>query len=405
MTMHNPEQIARMRADAISQISFFKRSLGNDGRIHTLERDGQVIPNIPQELITTTRMVHSFALGKIAGVEGCEPMIDAGMNALWHQHRDQTYGGYLWSFDEHGPAETDKLAYGHMFVLLAASSAKAVGHPDADRLLADITEVIEAKFWEARAGMMQEEFRRDWQVFSDYRGMNANMHGIEAHLSAFEATGAQHYLDRANKVLSFLVDHVGERHAWRIPEHYTADWEVDPDYEGNPMFRPKGTTPGHSFELGRLLIQAWDLGGRQDDAPLRARKLIETARADAWLPETGFAYTLNFDGSLRVTDRYWWPLTEAIGAYATLLKLDGSVDDQAWYERFWDAAFDQFVDHDLGGWNPEIDAAGAPVQKQFIGKPDIYHALQAVLYPLHPNLSGHYEGIKDILKTGDKQIR
>jgi sulfoquinovose isomerase len=396
--MHSHDLASRMRADALSQLSFFAGSLRADGGFSSLSHDGQPIVDVPQELITTTRLVHSFALGKIAGADGCDEIIDAGMNALWSRHRDLDHGGYLWSFDVDGPANTDKLAYGHMFVLLAASSAKAAGHPDADRLLSDITEVIETKFWDPSAEMMIDEFRCDWQPFSEYRGLNANMHGVEAHLSGFEVTGDAHYLNRANQILSFLVDQMGANNDWRLPEHYTADWQVDPDYEGNPMFRPKGTTPGHSFELGRLLIQAWDLGGRKDDAPVRARALIETALSDAWLPETGFAYTLNFDGSIRVRDRYWWPLTEAIGAVATLLKLEDKPADQDWYNLLWKTGFDLFVDHKRGGWIPEFDANGAPAEVQFTGKPDIYHALQADLYPLHAQVSRHFDGIKNLLK-------
>ena len=393
----NKDLAARLRADANAQLSFFKASLRSDGGLAVLTRDGKHRPNEPQELITTTRMIHSYALGKLAGAPDCDAIIDAGMAALWDRHRDAVHGGYNWSFDENGPVETDKLAYGHMFVLLAASSAKAVGHPDADRLLADISEVIDARFWEPSANLMCDEFRQDWTPFSDYRGMNANMHGVEAHLSAFEVTGDRQYLTRAQDILSFFVDKMAANNGWRLPEHYTSDWQVDYAYEGNPMFRPKGTTPGHSFELGRLLIQAWDLDGRKDDAPVRARALIETALKDAWLPETGFAYTLDFDGSVRVRDRYWWPVTEAIGAVATLLKLDNSETDRAWYDRLWTAGFDLFVDHEHGGWVPEIDADGAQAEIQFVGKPDIYHALQADLYPLHDGVSGHYEGIKGVL--------
>ena len=65
-----------------------------------------------------------------------------------------------------GPRERDKLAYGHAFVLLAASSAKCAGHPDADRLLADVSEVLETRFWEAGVGASAEEFREDWSTFS-----------------------------------------------------------------------------------------------------------------------------------------------------------------------------------------------------------------------------------------------
>ena len=61
------------------------------------------------------------------------------MQAIRQRHRDAKHGGYFWSFDDDGPRERDKLAYGHAFVLLAAASAKCVGHPDADALIADIS--------------------------------------------------------------------------------------------------------------------------------------------------------------------------------------------------------------------------------------------------------------------------
>ncbi|NIZ13803.1 AGE family epimerase/isomerase [Phaeobacter sp. HF9A] len=399
-TVHGPEVLARIKSDARAQLRFFRRSLCGDGRFASLTRQGVQIMG-PQALITTTRLVHSYALGHLAGVADCLPMVDAGMQAIWHSHRDTQHGGYVWSFDSDGPVETDKLAYGHMFVLLAAASAEAVGHPDARRLREDVSEVITEHFWDAEAGLMQDEFRRDWSVFSGYRGMNANMHGVEAHLSAYEITGDGLYLERAGRILAFFVDRMAASNKWRLPEHYHQDWSVDRAYEGDPMFRPRGTTPGHSFELGRLLIQHWDLAGRGDDsAPVKARALIETALADAWLPEGGLAYTLNSDGTPRVRDRYWWPVTEAIGALASLLKLGGTAQDKAWYERLWQTGFALFVDDEHGGWIPEIGADGLPAERQFAGKPDIYHALQANLYPLHGAVSGHYRGVVGLLAQG-----
>ena len=397
-SFHSNELYESMKNDAVAQLKFFKQSLGDNGRLHMLTQDGMARDEEAQELITTTRLVHSYSLGKIAGISGCDEIIDAGMDALWKNHRDAINGGYIWSFSNKGSVDTDKLAYGHMFVLLAASSAKASGHPDADRLLEDVNSVIIKHFWDKDAGLMCDEFRQDWTSFSDYRGTNANMHGVEAHLSAFEVTGNQLYLDRAQRILYFFVDKIGASHNWRLPEHYTSDWKVDSAYEGNPMFRPKGTTPGHSFELGRLLIQAWDLDGRKDaSAIFKARALIETALRDAWRPNGGFAYTLDFDGSINVRDRYWWPVTEAIGAVATLLKLDGTKADQLWYDKLWKFAFEFFVDNDHGGWIPEIDEENLPCQKQFIGRPDIYHALQANLFPLHSGVSRHYDGIRNLL--------
>ncbi|SHI98424.1 AGE family epimerase/isomerase [Wenxinia saemankumensis] len=394
---HATGRPALMRQDALRQLDFFRASLRPGGRLATLAQDGTPKDG-PQELITTTRLVHSYGLGQIAGAPDCADIVDAGMAALRGGHADGQHGGFVWSFDADGPVVGDKLAYGHMFVLLAAATAKAAGHPDADTLLAEVDAVIAERFWEEGRGLSADEFRRDWSPFSEYRGMNANMHGVEAHLSAYEVTGQVHFLTRAERILAFFVDRMGASNGWRLPEHYDSDWQVDREYEGDPMFRPKGTTPGHSFELGRLLLQAWDLRGRPEgDAPARARALIETALADAAMPDGGFCYTLDFDGTKRVRDRYWWPLTEAIGAVATLLKLDPREADAALYEDLWQQAERLFIDEARGGWFPEIDAGGRPVEIQFTGKPDIYHALQADLYPLHGGLSRHYDGIAGIL--------
>ena len=158
------------------------------------------------------------------------------------------------------------------------------------------------------------------------------------------------------------------------------------------MFQPAGTTPGHSFELGRLLVQFWDLSGRNDPSDLtKARRVIYQALEDAWDKERGgFVYTLNFDGTQRVKNRYWWPVTEAIGALATLIKVDAQPEDHEWYQRCWSFAQTYFID-ETGGWIPEIDADGKPDATQFAGKPDIYHAIQATLLPLVPGVSRLYE--------------
>lgn len=392
--LDDPHHRAWLSADARRQFEFFRPSLRNDGGFDVLDRQGTPLPRGPQELHTTTRLIHSYVLGKALGVPGCDVIIDAGMAFLWTRHRDQDHGGYLWSVKDGGAADATKLAYGHVFVLLAAADAKLAGHPDADRLMADITGIIEHHYWDEERGLLQDEFARDWTPFSTYRGMNANMHGVEAMLAAHEATGERVWLDRAGRILDFFVGRMAPAHGWRLPEHYTESWEVDPGYAGNPMFRPAGTTPGHSLELGRLAIQHWDLSGRTDPERLtQARRLISQALRDAWLADGGLAYTLDLDGRVAIADRYWWPVTEGIGALAALLKVAPTAENEAWYRRLWEFADASFIDHDRGGWFPEIGPDGRPVAHQFEGKPDIYHALQADLFPLVPVVSRHLEAL------------
>ena len=385
--LHDPAHDAWLRAQAHALIDTFRPSVQPD-RIATLGLDGCPLSDPVQELHTVTRIVHSFALAKAFGAPDVDSVIDAGMAQLLTRHRDTEHGGYVWSVDDTGVADGTKLAYGHVFVLLAASSALTAGHPDARRLLDDVLEVLDRHYWDEEAGLFRDEFTRDWQPFSSYRGMNANMHGVEALLTAHEATGDPRHLQRAGRILDFFTTRMAPNHGWRIPEHYTETWEVDAAYAGNPMFRPAGTTPGHSLELGRLLLQHWDLTGRQDpDAPRRARRLIEQAFTDAWRADGGFVYTLGLDGQVAIPDRYWWPVTEGIGAMSALIKADPQPQDALWYDRLWTFADQHLIDHVQGGWFPELDEEGQPVSRQFLGKPDIYHALQATLLPLTPGLS------------------
>ncbi|WP_421904651.1 AGE family epimerase/isomerase [Mameliella sp.] len=369
--------------DAMAQFAFFRRCLRPEPGFDLLDLRGNPIPGALQELHSTSRMVHSFALGQLVGFSGAEEIVDHGMDYLWSHHRDGTHGGYIWSLDYNGIADGTKLAYGHVFVLLAGASAKLAGHPDADRLIADATEVLDRHFWDEGRGLFRDEFNRDWTPFSTYRGMNANMHGIEALLTAFEATRESVYRDWAGRILEFFVGQIAPLFGWRLPEHYTEDWQVDPEHDGNPMFRPGGTTPGHSFEFARLLLQYWDLRSRPDDgSPDRARRLFETALSDARDTERGgFVYTVNFDGSWRKPVRYWWPVTEAIGAVAAFMKLDWCAEDERIYRDLWHFSSEMLIDHENGGWFPEIDEANRPVARQFTGKPDIYHSVQAALFP------------------------
>ena len=383
----DPVHRAWLAHDARQQLAFFAPSLRPDGGFDVLDLDGTPLDG-PQELHTTTRLVHSYALAKQWGAGDCDAVINAGMDFLWLRHRDVLNGGYVWSVKDGITADGVKLAYGHVFVLLAGASAKNVGHPDADRLIADVTALIDQHYWDEDAGLLRDEFTQDWQPFSTYRGYNANMHGVEAMLTAFEATGNDVYLKRAGRILDFFIGRIAPAHGFRLPEHYTESWKPDLEYQGNPMFRPRGTTPGHSFELGRLALQHWDLAGRPaGTAAQDARRLIETALDDAWLADGGFAYTLDYSGKVMMPDRYWWPVTEAIGALATLIKLDPQPQDEGWYRKLWQFASDNLIDHARGGWFPELDAGGKPVAKQFMGKPDIYHAVQADLLPLASGIS------------------
>jgi sulfoquinovose isomerase len=372
------------QADAL--FDFFQyTSLNPKGGFFDLYDDGRPIGELRQ-LHATTRMVHCMALGHLLGRPGAAAMVDHGMEYIWRGHRDQKNGGYMWSLDDNGPRDDSKQAYGHAFVLLAASSAKLVGHPLADKVLADVTDVLETRFWEASPGVTSEEYGRDWSKISDYRGQNSNMHLTEALMAAFEATGEGEYLRKAESIAGFIIGKHAAALDYRVAEHFDGQWNIYNDYKGSEIFRPSGSTPGHWLEWARLLLQLWELGGKRLPwLPDAADKLFRNAVTLGWDHEKGgFFYTLDWDNRPRLRQKLWWPATEGIGAAAWLSAHNSDPFFEDWYRRIWGFSAMHLIDHARGGWHAELGEDLKPRRGFFTGKPDIYHALQACLIPLYP---------------------
>lgn len=370
---------------------FFEfRAFNPQGGFFDLDPTGKPLnaANPVRPIHSTARMVHCFVIASLLGRPGADAIVDHGMRYLWEKHRDPKHGGYFWSLDNNGAKDDTKQGYGHAFVLLAASGAKLLGHPLADRMLADVTEILETRFWEERHGAIAEEFTADWKPFADYRGQNSNMHLTEALMAAFEATGERAYLDKAERIADLIIRRRAGEHGYRVAEHFDLEWNTDKNYRAvNEMFRPSGTTPGHWLEWARLVLQLWVLGGRKHDwMPEAAQQLFAQSIALGWDKEKGgFFYTLDWDDKPAMRHKLWWPATEAIGAASYLIDHAPSDFHEVWYRRIWSNIATHHLDRANGGWFEELTEDLKPSYTVFAGKADIYHSLQACLIPLFPS--------------------
>ncbi|HET9068017.1 MAG TPA: AGE family epimerase/isomerase, partial [Amaricoccus sp.] len=154
-----PAHRAWLAARADDLFTLFERTPNPRGGFSELDRTAEPLADNPVRPIhATARMAHCFAIGTLLGRPGAPEIVDHAMTFLWTRHRDAARGGYFWSVDDDGPVDPAKQAYGHAFVLLAAASAMTVGHPLAAPMLADISGILDTRFWEPAHGASAEEF-------------------------------------------------------------------------------------------------------------------------------------------------------------------------------------------------------------------------------------------------------
>ncbi|MFV2195235.1 AGE family epimerase/isomerase [Nocardiopsis sp. LOL_012] len=397
-----------LRAEEERLYSFAAGSAVSDG-FGWLDARGRVEER-PTAAWITARMTHVFSLAHLRGTEGAAALADHGLAALAGPLRDAELGGWFdavpsdpaalsdpasWERSQSGGGragqELRKSAYEHAFVVLAAASAAVAGRPGAADLLAEALGVVEEHFWEDSAGAVRESWDRGWSATEDYRGANSNMHCVEAFLAAADATGDARWARRALAIAERLVHGVAAEYDWRLPEHFTSDWKALPEHhreQPDHPFRPFGSTTGHLLEWARLLVHLEvSLTGAGEEVPawLRADAvaLFDHAVRRGWAADgrEGFVYTLDWDDSPVVRERMHWVVVEAAMAAWALGEATGNAAYGHDYDRWWAYADRHHIDREHGGWHHELDPDNRPAGSVWPGKPDVYHAYQAVLLP------------------------
>lgn len=340
----------------------------------------------------TARTVHVYALAATAGRAGAAPIARAALEGLTGPLRDGTHGGWFTALDASGEplADAGKSCYDHAFVVLAASTATVAGLPGAAGLLTEALAVLERRFWDEDAGRCVDSWDRTWRELSEYRGVNGNMHAVEAMLAAADVTGDAVWRERAGRICAAVVADAAA-HDWRIPEHYDSAWTPLPEFNADSpgdKFKPYGATVGHGLEWARLLLHLEAAGGAGVPAGLAesATALFDRAVTDGWSVDgaPGFVYTTGWDGVPVVHDRMHWVVAEAIAAAAALYRRTGQARYTDLYRQWWDYAAVHLVDADRGSWHHQLDRHNTPVATVWPGKADLYHAVQATLIPRLP---------------------
>lgn len=367
------------------------------GSSYYLGDDGTPWTDRNRETWITSRMVHVYSLASFLGHPGSEALIDAGLKGLRGELNDKENGGWYAGLTADGKIVPNKQCYAHAFVILAASSATLAERPGAKELLDEALALYDLRFWNEEEGLSCDTWNTEFTVLDDYRGLNANMHTVEAFLAAADVTGDEKYRVRAGRIIDHVVGWAAENN-WRIPEHFTKEWVADLECnkeQPDDQFKPYGATPGHGIEWARLIAQ-WALSTYQNDKEGASKyitiseNLFCRAVEDAWNADgaPGIVYTTDWEGKPVVHDRMHWTLAEAINTSSVLYHVTGKQKYADDYTAFMQYLDEKVLDHVNGSWFHQLDQNNNLIGTVWPGKSDLYHAVQATLIPYYaPSLS------------------
>jgi mannose/cellobiose epimerase-like protein (N-acyl-D-glucosamine 2-epimerase family) len=238
--------------------------------------------------------------------------------------------------------------------------------------------------------MFVDSWNRDFTELADYRGVNANMHGVESLLAAADVTDDHALRERALAISSRVALEFAQPQSWRIPEHFDPHWRPElqhhQDRPDDP-FQPYGATVGHGLEWSRLLLHLEaSLADPPDWLLPAAEALFDRAVLDGWAVDRadGFIYTTDWDGIPVVRDRMHWVVAEAIAAAAALRRRTGEDRYSGLATTWWTYAERYLFDRTYGSWHHQLDASNHVIETVWPGKPDLYHAVQATVIPRLP---------------------
>lgn len=384
------ENRAFMSSLGCELLDFGKDFASPSGASYYLGDDGKPWTERPRETWITCRMAHVYSMGAMMNKKGCKELATQAIHGLLGELYDDKSGGWYAGVTSDGNVLPGKQCYAHAFVILAATSGTLAHIDGAGYLLDRALKLYDDKFWDEEEGLAVDTWNTEFTSLDSYRGLNANMHSVEAFLAVADVLDDEKYRQRAGRIIDRVIAWA-KNNDWRIPEHFTVEWI--PDLECNiekpdDPFKPYGATPGHGIEWARLIVQ-WALSTYiENEKGIKkyidaAISLYNRAVKDAWNCDgnLGLVYTTDWKGKPVVHDRMHWTLAEAINTSSVLYRVTKDEKYSKDYSMFLEYLEDMVHDHEKGSWFHQLNRDNELLNTVWPGKSDIYHAFQATVIP------------------------
>ena len=388
-TKENKEFLEEIRKNLLE---FGRQFSAPDGSSYYLGDDGAPWKDRNRETWITSRMLHVYSIGTMLGDKKSKALAESALRGLKGALKDTEHGGWYSGLRADGKILPNKQCYAHAFVILSASSAMLAKIDGAEELLKEALELFDLRFWDEKEKLCVDTWNTEFTVLDDYRGLNANMHTVEAFLAVADALSDEKYRQRAGGIIEHVIKWFSEN-SFRIPEHFTKDWKEDLECNKEQpadQFKPYGATPGHGIEWARLISQ-WALSTYETEgSSVLAEKYVEAAKAlynraikDAWNVDgaEGLVYTTDWEGKPVIHDRMHWTLAEAINTSSVLWQITNNQRYANDYSKFMKYLDEKVLDHENGSWFHQLNEKNEVIGTVWPGKSDLYHAFQATWIP------------------------
>lgn len=388
-TKENKEFLEEIRKNLLK---FGRQFPAPDGSSYYLGDDGTPWKDRNRETWITSRMLHVYSIGTMLGDKGSKALAESALKGLKGALKDTEHGGWYSGLRADGEILSNKQCYAHAFVILSASSAMLAKIDGAEELLKEALELFDLRFWDEKEKLCVDTWNTEFTVLDDYRGLNANMHTVEAFLAVADVLSDEKYRQRAGGIIEHVIKWFSEN-SFRIPEHFTKDWKEDLECNKEQpadQFKPYGATPGHGIEWARLISQ-WALSTyRTESSSILTGKYVEAAKAlynraikDAWNVDgaEGLVYTTDWEGNPVIHDRMHWTLAEAINTSSVLWQITNNRRYAEDYSKFMKYLDEKVLDHENGSWFHQLNEKNEVIGTVWPGKSDLYHAFQATWIP------------------------
>ena len=388
-TKENKEFLEEIRKNLLE---FGRQFPAPDGSSYYLGDDGTPWKDRNRETWITSRMLHVYSIGTMLGDKGSKTLAESALKGLKGALKDTEHGGWYSGLRADGEILPNKQCYAHAFVILSASSAMLAKIDGAEELLKEALELFDLRFWDEKEKLCVDTWNTEFTVLDDYRGLNANMHTVEAFLAVADVLSDEKYRQRAGGIIEHVIKWFSEN-SFRIPEHFTKDWKEDLECNKEQpadQFKPYGATPGHGIEWARLISQ-WALSTyRTESSSILTGKYVEAAKAlynraikDAWNVDgaEGLVYTTDWEGNPVIHDRMHWTLAEAINTSSVLWQITNNRRYAEDYSKFMKYLDEKVLDHENGSWFHQLNEKNEVIGTVWSGKSDLYHAFQATWIP------------------------